>query len=163
MKKILPGKTAVIALAIIMVVAAVSQDPAWGDNGNGDDPSLAPAEAGGPPPPYMAQAKITPEQKKQLEALFQKYIDETVDISADLKAKTYKLGVLVMAPQTEESRIKSLAKDIAELKAKLFLKRVDYMLKAKKIAPHSRFLMMLLRGNNGPRNGPAGHYKRERH
>ncbi len=82
---------------------------------------------------------LSTEQQDQLKALQQNFIDETASIRTELTAKKANMSILLDTSSPDAAELKNLAGEIADLKAKIMEKRIDFMLNAKKVAPDFRF------------------------
>ncbi len=78
---------------------------------------------------------LTGDQKTQLRELHQQWVDETYKTRSDMMAKHQELRMLMETSKPAKSKIQDLSGDILELKKSLADKRIDFVLKAKKIAP----------------------------
>ena len=82
---------------------------------------------------------LSPEQQDQLKALHQNFVDETASIKTQLFTKKGNMRILLNTSSPDAAELKNLAGEIADLKAKIMEKRIDFMLNAKKAAPDFRF------------------------
>lgn len=82
---------------------------------------------------------LSPEQQNQLKALHQNFVDEAASIKTQLFTKKGNMRILMNTSSPDAAELKKLAGEIADLKAKIMEKRIDFMLKAKKVAPDFRF------------------------
>ena len=78
---------------------------------------------------------LTDEQKAQLADLQQKFIDETAEPRISLNAAVKNLNILLSTSEPDKKAIKSLIKEIADLKATLMEKRINHELELRKIVP----------------------------
>ena len=82
---------------------------------------------------------LSPEQQDQLKALHQNFIDETAATKTELSSKRANMRILLDTSAPDAAQLKRLSGEIADLKAKIMEKRIDFMLNAKKVAPDFRF------------------------
>ena len=82
-------------------------------------------------------ATLTDEQKTQLSDLRQKFMDETAETRISLNAAVKNLKILLSTSEPDKKAIKSLIKEIADLKATLMEKRINLELESRKIIPGS--------------------------
>jgi zinc resistance-associated protein len=82
---------------------------------------------------------LSPEQQDQLKALHQNFIDKTASKKMELTAKKTNMSILLNTSSPDAAELKKLAGEIADLKAEIMEKRIDFMLNAKKVAPDFRF------------------------
>jgi len=129
-------KATLIIAAIIFAFVASTSAFAWGPGqgkhqGRGFDRECP---RGG----SEWNAKLTDDQKKQLKELRQKFVDETADLRIDLHSKSEKMRILLETSGPDREELKSLAKEMSDLKGQLMAKQIDLRLEAKKIAPELR-------------------------
>ena len=129
-------KTGIIFAAIIFAFVATGSAFAWGP-GQGKCRNEGPNQEGYKGS-YEWGAKLTDEQKQQMKELHDKFVDETADLRININAKSEKIRILMETSNPDAGELKSLVKDIADLKGQLMAKRVDFYLDAKKIAPDAR-------------------------
>jgi len=78
---------------------------------------------------------LTDEQRKELAALRQQFIDDTAEIRIALNTATKNLDILLQTSEPDEKAIKALIKEITDLRATLMEKRIFHQLEVKQIAP----------------------------
>ena len=100
---------------------------------------------------------LTEEQAKQLDALDRKFYDETAALREKLWTKSGELNTLMNSTNPDPDRVRSLQKEISDLRAGLDEKRTDYELEARKISPDTRYGRGYGRGYGGP-GGPMMGY-----
>ncbi len=94
---------------------------------------------------------LTQEQKDQLKDLHQAFVDETADFKTQIITKKGSMRVLLNTSSPDAAELKKLAGDIADLKADIMEKRIDFILKVKEVAPDFRM------GPGGGLTGMAGY------
>ena len=125
------GKKGVIITAIVFTFVLTTSALAWGP-GKGNCPNRGDGKGR-----YEWGVKLTDEQKKQMKGLHDKFVDETANLRIDIHAKSEKIRVLMETSSPDAGELKSLVKEVADLKGQLMANRVDFYLDAKKIAPDS--------------------------
>jgi zinc resistance-associated protein len=129
-------KTGIIFAAIIFAFVASNSAFAWGP-GKGKCPNQG-ANWGDGKGQYEWGVKLTDEQKQQMKELHDKFVDDTADLRININSKSEKIRILMETSEPDAGELKSLVKDVADLKGQLTVKRVDFYLDAKKIAPDVR-------------------------
>ena len=81
---------------------------------------------------------LTDNQKAELEKLHQQYVDDTAKMREEIWNKSAELDTLLNSSNPDPKKAKGLQREISDLKAKMSDKRVDFELKARKIAPNAR-------------------------
>ena len=152
MKKIL-AVVGILALAAVIAVPVMAQGPGYGrgrqmQGYRGSDPGACPRYGWG-------IGNLTDEQRDQMDALHQKFYDQTAQVRSQIWAKKAELNVLMNTSNPDLEKAKALQKEISDLKAKMAQERIDLYAEAKKIGPDSRFGQGWGRGRGfGP--GPCG-------
>jgi zinc resistance-associated protein len=82
---------------------------------------------------------ISPEQKTQLEQLDRRFYDETVELRKNLWNKSTELNTVLSTTDPDREKVKTLNKEVNDLRAKLDEKSLNYELEVRKIAPELRF------------------------
>lgn len=82
---------------------------------------------------------LSPEQQDQIKALQQNFIDETASLRTEMYTKTGNMRILMGTSAPDSAELKRLAGEIADVKAEIMKKRIDFILKAKKAAPELKF------------------------
>lgn len=80
-------------------------------------------------------ATLSEDQKQKINALHQKFIDETAGQRAAKIAKHGEMRVLMGTSSPDRAKLVLLAENLSDLKKELMIKRIDFALEAKKIAP----------------------------
>jgi len=81
---------------------------------------------------------LTSEQRDQMRDLDQKYYDKTVELRRRLWDKSDELDSVLNSPNPDDEKVKALHKEISQMRSELEEQRLDYELKARKIAPDHR-------------------------
>jgi zinc resistance-associated protein len=102
-------------------------------------------------PRYQAsKSNLTDQQVKQLDALHQKFIDETAPIRTELCAKKGELRIMLTTSSPDKDKALALQKEISELKAKMAEARLNHLFEVRKIDPNATFGRGHGRGGFGP-------------
>ena len=81
---------------------------------------------------------LTDNQKAELEKLHQQYVDDTAKMREEIWNKSAELDTLLNSSNPDPKKAKGLQREISDLKTKMSDKRLDFELKARKIAPNAR-------------------------
>ena len=81
---------------------------------------------------------LTDNQKAELEKLHQQYVDDTAKMREEIWNKSAELDTLLNSSNPDPKKAKDLQREISDLKTKMSDKRLDFELKARKIAPNAR-------------------------
>ncbi len=101
-------------------------------------------------PPWQ-DTDLTKEQSSELYKLRQSFIDETASTRADLWSKRGQLYALMSSSTPDEQKVMALVDEINKIKSDLNKKRVEFLLKAKKVSPEAGSY-----GFGGPMMGEGG-------
>lgn len=85
--------------------------------------------------------KLTDDQKSQLKALHQKFIDETATQRASIISKHQEIRILMETTSPDKAKLHTLSAEVTELRRQVMDKKIDLALEAKKIAPDINFPM----------------------
>ena len=154
MKKIF-AIVGILALAAVIAVPVLAQGPGYGRGRHmqgswGGDP--------GPCPRYgWGSGNWTDEQRAQMDALHQKFFDETAQVRSQMWGKKAELNVLMNTSNPDLEKAKALQKEISDLKAKMAQEQINLYAETKKIDPDARFGQGWGRGKGfGPGGGGYG-------
>ncbi len=92
---------------------------------------------------------LSQEQKDELTALKQKFIDTTYEVRSAMMVKHQELRMLMETSDPDRAKIDALAEDVTDLRTQMQAKRIDFQLAAKKIAPELNGFAMGGRGGFG--------------
>ncbi|THB77998.1 MAG: periplasmic heavy metal sensor [Desulfobacteraceae bacterium] len=108
-------------------------------------------------PGYGGQnfAELTPEQQEQLTSLRQKFFDDTADLRIELVSKHKEMDILLRTSAPDKEKLNQIVKEMSALQSDMEVKRIDFILEAKKIAPDFEFGF---KGKHG-RFGKGGKFK----
>ena len=81
---------------------------------------------------------LTEEQRNRLEQLDRTFYNETADLRNEIWAKASELNTVLNSPNPDPQKVKSLQREISDLRATLDEKRLSYELEARKITPEQR-------------------------
>lgn len=152
MKKII-AMVGMLVFAAVIAIPVLAQGPGYGRGrpmqGNvGQEPGSCPRHGWG-------SGTLTDEQRAHMDALHQKFFDQTAQVRSQMWAKKAELNVLMNTSNPDLEKAKALQKEISDLKAKMAEERINLYTEAKKIDPDTRFGRGWGRGKGfGP--GPCG-------
>ena len=129
------GVIGVIALIAIMVVPALAFGP---DRGKGrhkagwwnQDREGCPFYSGAV---SENSRGLTDEQRSELKALYQKFYDNTAQTRNEIRAKQGELRTVWNNSNTDEEKLRTLQKEISDLKSRMNEERIEYRLQARRI------------------------------
>ena len=78
---------------------------------------------------------LSKEQKDELTALRQKFIDETYALRASMLQKHQEMKLLMETSTPDRAKLSKLSGEILDIEKQLNEKQIDFMLSAKKISP----------------------------
>ena len=117
-------------------------------------------------PCWVEGGDLTESQQVELDKLNEKFVNDTAKLREDIWNKSAELDTLLESSNPDATKVRTLQKEISDLKAKMADKRVDFELQARKIAPNARFGRGEGRGYSqgygrgygmGRHHGPYGH------
>jgi len=137
-------KQTLVITAIIFTLMTITA-PAFAGNGGGQK-----CKGNDNCPRYMKGpgqnwGNLTQEQKTQLKALHQKFIDETATQRASMVSKQEEIRILMETSAPDRDKLITLTAGLADAQKAVMAKGIDFALEAKKIAPELR-LPMFFRG-----------------
>jgi zinc resistance-associated protein len=120
-------------LFMVGILAAPVFAHRWGKGGYGAQ--------GGPGygPCWVEGGDITDSQQVELDKLHEKFVNDTAKLREDIWNKSAELDTLLDSSNPDATKVRTLQKEISDLKGKMADKRVDFELEARKIAPNARF------------------------
>ncbi|NIQ91245.1 MAG: Spy/CpxP family protein refolding chaperone [Deltaproteobacteria bacterium] len=89
-------------------------------------------------PCWYEGGNLTDDQRAELEKLHQQYVDDTAKLREEIWNKSAELDTLLNSSNPDPKKAKGLQREISDLKTKMSDKRLDFELKARKIAPNAR-------------------------
>ena len=89
-------------------------------------------------PCWYEGGDLTDNQRAELDKLHRQYVDDTAKIREEIWNKSAELDTVLNSSNPDPKKAKGLQREINDLKAKMSDKRVDFELKARKIAPNAR-------------------------
>ncbi len=101
--------------------------PGWNGNGSNWQGTYGPGY----------RSNLTPDQIKALDEARSAFFKETESIRQDLYAKNLALRSELAKPDPDSAKAAELQKEISELRAQLDQKRIDHMVKMRKIDPRT--------------------------
>jgi len=84
-------------------------------------------------------SNLTAEQRDQLDKLHQEFRDRNIQLRNELRSKAAELSSILNSANPDAEKAKALQQEISNLRAKMDQNRLDFELKAHKIAPDARF------------------------
>lgn len=133
-------KSIIIISALFMVALVAESCFAW-DSGCNRGSDNKRGQGGGwnqDCPGYGGAAgvsNLTQEQKDELTALRQKFIDETYELRSGKFQKRREIKMLLQTSDPDRAKIDNLLQESFELHKQLRAKQIDFLLAAKKISP----------------------------
>ena len=140
-------KTLITLTALTLVGFMAATAFAWG-HGGGKRGGCGRGE-------YGMFSDLSQEQKTELRALHQQFIDETYDTRSAMMTKHQEIRMLMETSNPDRAKLDTLSDDILALKKAMVDKRIDYALKAKEIAPELN-LMAFGRHHGSGKGGYGG-------
>lgn len=149
-------KTMIMVTAILSVGFMAASAFAWG-HGGGQRGGCGGQGYG------AAGANLTQEQQTELNALRQKFIDETYETRSAMMAKHQEVRMLMETSNPDKAKLQALSDEMLELKKSMADKRIDFALKAKKIAPESNLMAFGRHGGGYGKGRHGGHGSFDNH
>ncbi len=120
-------------LFMVGILAAPVFAHRWGKSGDGA------CGGRGCGPCWVKGGDITESQYAELEKLHEKFVNDTGKLREDIWNKSAELDTLLDSSTPDATKVRTLQKEISDLKAQMADKQVDFELEARKIAPNARF------------------------
>jgi zinc resistance-associated protein len=139
-------KSMIVITALLTVALLATSAFSWGHGNKGYGKGC-----GGSGQGYGANAwnDLSQEQRDELTALKQKFIDDTYETRSAMMIKHQELRMLMETSAPDRAKIDDLAQAVTELRSQMQTKRIDFQLAAKKIAPELNGMGMGGRGCGG--------------
>ena len=135
-------KRGLIVIAVVFTLVAASGSAfAWGHgkgNNRGNCPGWVDSNSSDQdarcrkPGPW---ADLSQEQRDQLKALHQSFVDDTADARIIMLTKHEEMRIIMKTSNPDHERLSQLNKELGDLKIQIGEKRLTMMIQAKKIAP----------------------------
>jgi zinc resistance-associated protein len=128
-------KTFIIITSLAAIALAAGTGFAWGP---GAGRSAAGYGSDWNCPGYGRQAAfndLSRDQRNQLQALRQKFIDDTYELRSARFARQQEIRMLMQTSSPDKTRLGKLSSEINDLQKQIMDKRIEFILAAKKIAP----------------------------
>lgn len=127
----------ILTLAAVIAVPVLAQGPGYGkgrhmQGGWGGNPGDCPRYGWG-------SGNLTDEQRSQMDALHQKFYDQTAQLRSDMWAKRAELNVLMNTSNPDLEKARALQKEISNLQAQMAQERLGLVAEMRKIDPDARF------------------------
>jgi zinc resistance-associated protein len=135
-------------LFMVGILAAPVFAHRWGEGKNVGGPGSGPC--------WVEGGDLTDSQQVELDKLHENYVNDTAKLREEIWNKSSELDTLLDSASPDANKVKTLQKEISDLKAKMADKRVDFELAARKIAPNARF-------GRGQGRGQGYGYGRDHH
>lgn len=151
-------KKSILIISAILVTALVAANVfAWGQGkgrGMGSGYSQDCPRYGG----QGAFNDLSRDQKDELAALRQKFIDETYEVRSAKFQKQQEMRLLMETSDPDRAKLDTLSQEITDLQKQVRDKRIDFRLAAKKISPELGMGMGFGqgRGHGSKRGGQGG-------
>jgi zinc resistance-associated protein len=156
-------KKIVIVIGSLMLVAAIAypvlaHGPGWGW-GRGHHMM----DYGGYGPRGCWQddrgnGNIPPEQQSKMNQLRQDFYTDSDTLRKEIWSKSAERDILLNSPDPDVEKLRTLQKEISDLKSKMSEKRLDFELEARKIAPEGNYARGYGRGYRKGYGGRMGGY-----
>jgi len=136
-------KAIVITLGLVLLVAALAlpvmaHGPGWGRGGH-----MMGYGGGGPGYHHGYGAGysegLSEEKRVQLDELTKQFYEETEKLRNELWTKSAELDTVLNSATPDVEKARALQAEISALRSKMAQKRIDFELKAKKIAPEGSY------------------------
>ena len=127
-------KSIIIISSLLMVALVAGSVLAWGPGrgmGMGMGFNQDCPRYGG----QNAWADLSQDQRDQLSALRQKFIDETYELRSAKFQKQQEIRMLMETSNPDRAKLDRLSQEITDLQKQVRDKRIDFQLSAKKISP----------------------------
>ncbi|MCP4722929.1 MAG: periplasmic heavy metal sensor [Desulfobacteraceae bacterium] len=121
-------KSMIVITSLLAVTLLATSAFSWG-HGNGG--------CGGSGQGYGTNAlnDLSKEQRDELSALRQKFIDETYEVRSAMMVKHQEMRMLMETSSPDRAKLDTLSQEFTDLRSQMQSKRIDFQLAAKKIAP----------------------------
>ena len=124
-------KAITLISSLLIITLSAGSAFAWGGGkGRGYDCYDCPGYYG-----KKAAVDLSSEQKEQLTALRQKFIDDTYEIRSEKNLKAREIKLLMRTSDPDRAKLKTLTNEMMELNKQLAHKKIDHRLEMKTIAP----------------------------
>ena len=90
--------------------------------------------------PYeRGYSTLPPEQRTQLDQLHRRFYEETAELRKDLWNKSTELNLMLNREDPDLEKVRTLNREINDLRSKLDEKHINYQLEVRKVTPESQF------------------------
>jgi zinc resistance-associated protein len=109
-------------------------------------------------------ATLTESQRAELQKLEQKFFNDTAKLRDQIWEKSAELNTLLNSPEPDAKKVRTLQKEVSNLRAQMGEQRINFELEARKIAPNARYGRGYAKGYGrgygmrGGHHGPHGYY-----
>ena len=118
-------------LILMGVLAAPVFAHRWGGGKNYGGPGAGPC--------WLESGDLTESQQVELDKLHEQFVKDTAKTREEIWTKSAELDTLMDSSNPDPKKVKTLQREISNLKAKMSERRIDFELQARKIAPDARF------------------------
>ena len=108
-------------------------------------------------------SSLPEKQSNELVKLEERFYNDTAELRHELWSKSEELSNLLNTPDPDLVKVKTLQKEINDLRAKLDRVRIDYELQARKVAPDTGYGRAYSRGYGRNMGGQRGMFGRSGH
>ncbi len=143
-------KTMITLTALLIVGLMAASAFAWG-HGNGKRRGGCGGQG------QAMYNNLTQEQQTELQDLRQQFVDETYETRSAMMTKHQQLRMLMETSAPDKAEVQALSDEVMDLKKAMADKRIDFAMKAKKIAPELNLMAFGRHGGKGG-NGGCGAY-----
>jgi zinc resistance-associated protein len=125
-------KSMIVITSLLAVALLATSAFSWGHGNKGSGKGC-----GGSGQGYNTNIwnDLSQEQRDELTALKQKFIDDTYETRSAMMVKHQEMRMLMETSDPDRAKIDALAEAVTKLRTQMQTKRIDYQLAAKKIAP----------------------------
>ena len=125
----------IVITSLLAVTLLAGNAFSWG-HGNGGQGCNGSQGYGGSGQGYKAAWNdLSKEQRDELGALRQTFIDETYEVRSAMMVKHQEMRLLMETSSPDRAKLETLSKAVTDLQGQMRSKRIDFQLAAKKIAP----------------------------
>ena len=144
----------ILLLVGVLAAPVFAYRGSWGGWSGGPGSCLQDSETYG---------NLTESQNAELGRLEQKFSNDTAKLRDEIWAKSEELNTLLNEADPDGKKVRALQKEITALRAEMDRQRIDFELKARKIAPNSGYSRGYSRGYGRHMMGYGGGYGHGRH
>ena len=136
-------KKSMIVITSLLAVALMATSAFSRGHGNGGGQGCGGSGQGYGMNGNNAWNDLSTDQRDELTALKQKFIDDTYELRSDMMVKHQEMRMLMETSSPDRAKLETMSQAVTDLRGQMQSKKIDYQLAAKKIAPE------LNMGNHG--------------